>query len=113
MYDATKLKPICIQSNHLPISGKTDEDCLYLNIYLPREHKPLNITGHGYPVMVWIHGGGYRTGQPQNATNFIEFSKGKVVSVRCKRGSHVWVIVLADCMSYSSVRLCGLLLTIG
>ena len=81
MYDATKLKPICIQSNHAPVPGKTDEDCLYLNIYLPKQHKSLNLTETGYPVMVWIHGGGYRTGQPQNASTFVEFSQGNVVWV--------------------------------
>lgn len=36
--------------------GPFSEDCLYLNIWRPREHQgPL-------PVMVWLHGGGYTIG---------------------------------------------------
>jgi para-nitrobenzyl esterase len=34
----------------------TSEDCLFLNVWAPRE------TTEPLPVMVWIHGGGYRLG---------------------------------------------------
>jgi para-nitrobenzyl esterase len=36
-------------------NGKTSEDCLQLNVFAPKNAK------HA-PVMVWIHGGGHRTG---------------------------------------------------
>ena len=36
-------------------NGPTSEDCLQLNVYAPPHAK-------GAPVMVWIHGGGHRTG---------------------------------------------------
>ena len=36
-------------------NGPTSEDCLQLNVYAPKNAK-------GAPVMVWIHGGGHRTG---------------------------------------------------
>jgi para-nitrobenzyl esterase len=36
-------------------NGPTSEDCLQLNVYAPKAAK-------GAPVMVWIHGGGHRTG---------------------------------------------------
>jgi para-nitrobenzyl esterase len=31
-----------------------DENCLFLNVYVPNIPQP----AHGFPVMVWIHGGG-------------------------------------------------------
>lgn len=36
-------------------NGPTSEDCLQLNIFAPKGAK-------GAPVMVWLHGGGHRTG---------------------------------------------------
>jgi len=36
---------------------ESSEDCLNLNIYAP-----LQRSAHGYPVMVWIHGGGFEIG---------------------------------------------------
>jgi len=42
------------RANALP--GGMDEDCLYLNVLTPA------LRGGSRPVMVWFHGGGYRTG---------------------------------------------------
>lgn len=57
--DATKESNMCIQNNHffLPIRHLIlgEEDCLYLNVYTP------NINGK-FPVMFWIHGGGFLGG---------------------------------------------------
>lgn len=58
--ETKKFKPICPQtldsfSSVLNINGPMDEDCLYLNVYTPN---PKNL----YPVMLWIHGGGYVQG---------------------------------------------------
>ena len=56
--DATAPGAICPQQG-LPGGGQgaaQSEDCLFLNVWAPREADgPL-------PVMVWIHGGGYRLG---------------------------------------------------
>jgi len=41
-------------------NGPTSEDCLQLNVFAPKA-APKTATG-GAPVMVWIHGGGHRTG---------------------------------------------------
>lgn len=41
-------------TNSVPVNW--DEDCLYLNVQTP------SLSGKR-PVLVWIHGGGYRTGQ--------------------------------------------------
>ena len=59
---AAEAGPSCPQpmnANGTPNSGgangPTSEDCLQLNVFAPAHAK-------GAPVMVWIHGGGHRTG---------------------------------------------------
>ena len=61
--DATVPGPMCMQTGPAWIraaaAGEDDaesEDCLFLNIWAPRE------TQAPLPVMVWIHGGGFFTG---------------------------------------------------
>ncbi len=63
----TKWAPKCMQKGIMKLlnadpSGKMSEDCLYLNIWRPK--KPGK-----YPVMVWIHGGGY-VGGTGNTPNY-------------------------------------------
>lgn len=38
-----------------------DEDCLYLNVYVP-DQVSSNDENTKYPVMIYIHGGAYQTG---------------------------------------------------
>lgn len=70
--DGTKSGPSCPQPmlpNDIPNSGgangPTSEDCLQLNVFAP----PGAVKA---PVMVWIHGGGHRTGAGwvYDGTNF-------------------------------------------
>lgn len=62
--DATKHPPSCPQTIHpffdviLP-TLEVSEDCLFLNIYVPRDVS----TSNNKAVMVWIHGGGFFIGQ--------------------------------------------------
>ncbi|CAF3723874.1 unnamed protein product [Rotaria sordida] len=59
--NATHYSPSCPQIERVGItSGLFDEDCLYLNIWAPRA-SPSN-SSRGYPVMLWIHGGGLQEG---------------------------------------------------
>jgi para-nitrobenzyl esterase len=60
--DATRNGPSCPQPmnpdgspNSGGANGPISEDCLQLNVFAPKGAK-------GAPVMVWIHGGGHRTG---------------------------------------------------
>lgn len=63
---AEQFSAICSQK---PNSWDTDpafkninEDCLYLNIWAPRAYFDHPDNQHSYPVMVWIHGGGFVSG---------------------------------------------------
>ncbi|XOV81450.1 MAG: carboxylesterase/lipase family protein [bacterium] len=61
------------------------EDCLYLNISTP------STDGKKRPVLVWIHGGGYRTGQGSipwyNGTAFNKNGDIVVVSINYRLGA--------------------------
>lgn len=79
IYKATRFKSICMQQIiHYNISirqawegfSETEEniseDCLYLNIYTPAENgsKQQNKSQQLYPVLAYIHGGGFFAGTP-------------------------------------------------
>ena len=58
--DATEFKNECVQpKDNSSIFNRNlstgDEDCLYLNIYVPKNQNSLN--KNKFPVMYWIHGG--------------------------------------------------------
>jgi para-nitrobenzyl esterase len=55
---ATAFRSACPQTASLFWPGSTEEDCLFLNVFTP----PVANSGTGYPVMVWIHGGGLVSG---------------------------------------------------
>jgi para-nitrobenzyl esterase len=57
--DATDFAPNCPQPLRPPTIGVTNEDCLYLNVSTPQLGTG---KGSGRPVLVWIHGGGLRSG---------------------------------------------------
>eukprot|EP00211_Chloroparvula_japonica_P001153 CAMPEP_0119131572 /NCGR_PEP_ID=MMETSP1310-20130426/10456_1 /TAXON_ID=464262 /ORGANISM="Genus nov. species nov., Strain RCC2339" /LENGTH=570 /DNA_ID=CAMNT_0007122155 /DNA_START=74 /DNA_END=1786 /DNA_ORIENTATION=+ len=59
-YDATIIRPICVQDDIPPLNATyrpsdSSEDCLYLNVFTPKGVAPSS----GFPVMFFIHGGGY------------------------------------------------------
>ena len=65
--ETTTFRDACMQLSG-PLDGLPDdsgavvgsEDCLYLNIWSPRDHS--SATSDKLPVMVWIHGGGNTIG---------------------------------------------------
>lgn len=87
--DATRFSPAAPQ---LPSVGMTntapvdwDEDCLYLNICTPA------IDDRKRPVLVWIHGGNYRSGQGgipwYNGASFATNGDIVVVSINYRLGA--------------------------
>ena len=59
IFDGTKGVTVCPQPTGIPFMPyKGDEDCLQLNVYVPKAEKPPS----GFPVMVWFHGGGFYSG---------------------------------------------------
>jgi len=76
--DASRFGPICPQElrSALPDTPQS-EDCLTLNVFAPTESPK-----GGLPVMVWIHGGGFRWGAGSlPAYDGIGFAKQGVVLV--------------------------------
>jgi para-nitrobenzyl esterase len=57
--EATAFAPHCPQPASPFGQASTSEDCLYLNVFTPRDHR----RGARYPVMVWIHGGALVSGE--------------------------------------------------
>ncbi|KAM9437105.1 bile salt-activated lipase-like [Salvelinus alpinus] len=64
---ATKFKPRCMQLNLLQSNTRGQEDCLYLNIWVPQGSS----VSTGLPVMVWLYGGGFQVGGSMGA-NFLD-----------------------------------------
>ena len=60
--DATRFAPACPQTG-VSMAGEppspTDEDCLYLNIWIPETTER---DGQSWPVIVWVPGGGLTNG---------------------------------------------------
>jgi para-nitrobenzyl esterase len=52
-----KIEPMMNLVPQMGLNASNSEDCLYLNVW-----RPANGDGGKYPVMVWIHGGGYTMG---------------------------------------------------
>ena len=77
--NATQYPPMCAQRSRTKATDPShlfrvhiSEDCLYLNVFAPPQ-----FTNDTYPVVVYIHGGGFQSGSssdyPQDAilNNFV------------------------------------------
>lgn len=59
-YNATSFGPSCAQDGYIG-DAQGEDECLYLNVYVPLTNS--GVGKRGLPVMVWIHGGGFRVSQ--------------------------------------------------
>lgn len=81
--DATQFASHCAQLAG-PFGRATgDEDCLFLNVYTPNDHR-LQLR----PVMVWIHGGALVTGESDDydATRMVDQGDVIVVTINYRLG---------------------------
>lgn len=62
----TEFAPNCSQYPNSWDNNKTfkknNEDCLYLNIWMPKHYFEHPESQNKYPVMIWLHGGGFVAG---------------------------------------------------
>lgn len=70
---ATEYGASCSQNSRLGAEAKVSEDCLYLNVFAPKDAK-------NAPVMVWIHGGSNLNGSG-SVYNGPAFAKSGIVTV--------------------------------
>jgi para-nitrobenzyl esterase len=74
--DGTKFGSACPQKGSLLSADSKNEDCLFLNVYVPDD-----IGTAKLPVMVWIHGGGFSQGAASDYDVSILAKKARAVIV--------------------------------
>jgi len=87
--DATQFANHCPQPASFFGVASTTEDCLYLNVYTPAGDKGgYPEDHHGYPVMVWIHGGAGFLGESDDydPTKLVENEDVVVVTLNYRLG---------------------------
>ena len=75
--DSTKFGPSCVQFVGQTENKIVSEDCLHLNIFAPF---PVRQSSRK-PVMIWIHGGGFTSGQGTTINGSYLVVKGDVIVV--------------------------------
>ena len=74
--------PACLQPTRVSAAMlKTDEDCLFLNVWTPASESRARL-----PVMVWIHGGGFLTGDGRIPGEILATQGVVVVSMNYRLG---------------------------
>jgi len=90
--DATRFASTCLQAkSEYAKAQEGAEDCLYLNVYVPRETTP-EATAR-LPVMVWLHGGGFVNGSGNafNGERLARTAKAIIVTVNYRLGPFGWL----------------------
>ncbi|ONI78605.1 carboxylesterase [Actinosynnema sp. ALI-1.44] len=77
-WPATDYGPQSLQPQEIGVAAApSSEDCLYLNVCAPEGEPPPG----GWPVLFWLHGGGYRTGSGIQAGEGEAFARAGIVVV--------------------------------
>ncbi|KAF4656955.1 hypothetical protein FOL47_008661 [Perkinsus chesapeaki] len=63
--------------------NETWEDCLYLDLFAPNDAINSNAS---LPVFLWVHGGGFASGVPENGTALASVHNIIIVSIRYRLG---------------------------
>jgi para-nitrobenzyl esterase len=88
---ATRQAPACVQFQPTGVknSQPTSEDCLYLDIYTPKDARP----GDDLPVVFWMHGGANTqgTGVIYGGQRFAALTHSIFVSINYRLGAYGWL----------------------
>ncbi|CAM3948444.1 carboxylesterase/lipase family protein [Kibdelosporangium persicum] len=77
-WPATDFGPQALQPQEIGVApAPSSEDCLYLNVCAPQGVPPPG----GWPVLFWLHGGGYRTGSGIQVGEGEAFARAGIVVV--------------------------------
>ncbi|XP_054164718.1 carboxylesterase 1C-like [Oppia nitens] len=111
--DVTELAPTCIQMRHLPQlinpllnvdeEHKTSEDCLYLNIYVPKQLSTAKHTS--LPIMVWLPGEGYDFADARQFDGSFLASLGNVIVITVQYRVGVFGFLKADGLASGNMGL--------
>jgi para-nitrobenzyl esterase len=87
--DATRFGPHCPQQASVFGTESVREDCLFLNIFTPSDAPNERDDSHGYPVMVWIHGGALTVGESDDyiPTKLVQQGRVIVVTINYRLGA--------------------------
>lgn len=61
--DLAELQQQATNQTEPPADPRISEDCLFLNVIVPKKIYDKRGSGSGAPVLVWIYGGGYLIGE--------------------------------------------------
>jgi len=77
--DATRFGDHCPQGASPFGLASTNEDCLFLNVFMPAHGDGAEETGNHLPVMVWFHGGALLVGESDDYDPVRLVAKGVIV----------------------------------
>ncbi|GAA5912431.1 uncharacterized protein JCM6883_005667 [Sporobolomyces salmoneus] len=89
LYDASKLPKACLQQASNDTPENQSEDCLFMNIFTPKNAQPTSKL----PVFVWVHGGSFLAGSTKDLDGFALANSQNmiVVTVQYRLGYFGWL----------------------